>query len=400
MVSMGCSGSNDETANTNSTGSEDLAAKAERLAQRFIIADTHIDVPYRLNRNYEDVSKSTDSGDFDFPRAQQGGLNAPFMSIYVPASYEDGGAKQLADELIDMMETLARDNPTKFAIATTAADIERQFAEGKMSLLLGMENGSPIEGDLENLRHFHARGIRYITLAHSKDNHISDSSYDDQRTWGGLSPFGKQLVREMNRMGVMIDVSHLSDDATRHVFEVTQAPVLASHSSARKFTPEWERNMSEELIEALAENGGVLHINFGSSFISDSYRLKNSAQRDLVSAFIEDNNLERSDERVAEYRKKLREDDPIPFADVADVADHIDYVVELVGIDHVGIGSDYDGVGDSLPTGLKDVSEYPNLIRVLLERGYSDEDIEKLCSGNILRVMRTVEEVAAREGAS
>jgi len=376
--------------------SVDLQAKAEQLAQDTLIIDTHVDVPYRLEEEMEDISQRTEKGDFDFPRAQAGGLNAPFMSIYVPASYQkSGGAKEFADTLIDMVEGFTTQWPDKFAIATTPDDLAVHKAAGKISLPLGIENGAPVEDDLANLAHFHQRGIRYITLTHSENNQICDSSYAKERQWNGLSPFGKEVVAEMNRLGIMVDISHVSDDAFYQVLEVTRAPVIASHSSARHFTPGFERNMDDAMIQKLAENGGVIQINFGSSFLLGAAQQQGTDFWAAVGAYAEENGFERGSPELEEFQKQYWEGREKIFADVTDVADHIDHVVQLVGIDHVGLGSDFDGVGDSLPTGLKDVSQYPNLIRVLLERGYSDEDVTKILSGNLIRVWRAVEAVAA-----
>ena len=232
----------------------DNSSRAQQLAQQFIIVDTHIDVPYRLHKDWEDVTVATKRGEFDYPRARQGGLNAPFMSIYIPASYErTGGGYQLANQLIDNMEALVGRAPDKFAMAYTTADVEQQFGSAKISLALGMENGTPIEGKLENLKHFYDRGIRYITLAHSESNHISDSSYDLRRRWNGLSPFGKELVEAMNNIGMMIDISHVSDAAFYQTVELSKVPVIASHSSLRSYTPGFERNMDDDMIRALAK---------------------------------------------------------------------------------------------------------------------------------------------------
>ncbi len=260
-----------------------------------------------------------------------------------------------------------------------------------------MENGSPIEGDLANLRHFYDRGIRYITPAHSLSNHISDSSYDENRLWNGLSEFGVEAIREMNRLGIMIDVSHVSDDAFWQILETTSAPVIASHSSARHFTPGWERNMSDDMIVALAENGGVIQINFGSMFISEKSREYANARMEAGKAYL----LEHADLPESylfrEYPKIYAEEHgPLPYATLDDVLDHFDHVRDLVGVDYVGIGSDYDGVGDSLPVGLKDVSQYPNLVEGLLGRGYSEADIRKILGENLLRVWQAVEDQAEK----
>ncbi|MDH3217770.1 MAG: dipeptidase, partial [Candidatus Krumholzibacteria bacterium] len=357
--------------------------------------DTHIDVPYRLRKKEVDISRRTESGDFDYVRARDGGLDAAFMSIFTPAEYEgQGRSKELADSLIDMVEGFAVRWPDRFGVATSAAEVIELKSLGRFALLLGMENGSPIEGDLANLRYFHGRGVRYITLAHAKDNHLCDSSYDDSETWGGLSSFGRRVVREMNNLGIMIDVSHVSDETFYQVMRLSEAPVIASHSSCRQFTPGWQRNMSDDMIKLLAKNGGVIHINFGSVFISDECRRRFYAGKDKADEFARENGLDAKDKAVKEFRDHYFKEYPVGFADVTEVADHIDHVVGLVGVEHVGFGSDFDGVGDSLPTGLKDVSYYPSLVKELLVRGYSDSDLEKICSGNLLRVWREVERIA------
>jgi membrane dipeptidase len=375
------------------------ADRAREIAMNSIIIDTHIDVPYRIVDEWEDVTGPTEGGDYDYPRAVAGGLNAPFMSIYTPAGLEaEGSSKQRAEDLIEVVERIVATAPDKYAIALSPADVEAQFEQGLISLPMGMENGSPIEGDLANLRYFHERGIRYITLAHSLSNHLSDSSYDDNKAHGGLSEFGKTAVREMNRLGIMIDISHVSDDAFRDVLEITSVPVIASHSSARHFTPGWERNMSDDMIKALAENGGVIQINFGSSFISQAARDYGRMRSEAFDTFRESLEGEPSEEQLAEFRAQFEaENGPYPYATLDQVLDHFDRVVELTGsVDHVGIGSDYDGVGDSLPIGLKDVSTYPNLIEGLLDRGYSEQDVRKILGGNLLRVWREVEAAAER----
>lgn len=380
----------------------DASARAEILAHRFIILDGHVDVPFRVNAAVQQgggvppVHQHTEDGDFDYERARAGGLDAPFMSIYTPAELEvePGASKDFANGSIDFVVGLAQAHPDKFALAVNPAQVRENFQRGLISLAMGMENGAPIEGDLANLRHFHARGIRYITLTHSRDNHISDSSYDDRRTHGGLSPFGREVVAEMNRLGIMIDISHVSDDAFWQVIEQSAVPVIASHSSCRAFTPGFERNMSDEMIVALAERGGVIQINFGSGFLSAAYRAAEQEARAEIGKLLDEHRLDRHTPEgkaiIAEYRATH----PLPRVDVYMAADHIDHVIELVGVDHVGFGSDFDGVGDSLPEGLEDVSRYPNLIRVLLERGHSEDEIEKICAGNVLRVWQAVEDHA------
>ena len=372
-----------------------LKKRAYELAHTYIITDGHIDVPWRLNDGYEDLSVRTEGGDFDYIRAKEGGLDVPFMSIYVPSSYQEtGGAKEKADSLIDLVHRISNDHPDKFEVAYSPNDGDRIFSQGKIALPMGMENGAPIEDNLNNVAYFHKRGIRYITLTHARDNLICDSSYDTTNTWGGLSPFGRRVVAEMNRVGIMVDISHVTDAVINQVLDMAKAPVIASHSSCRKFTPGWQRNMGDPEIKRLKENGGVIQINYGSSFVTQASQDKRQANTDKVAAYAKKNGLEQGDEQLKVYAKKVSKDNPI-YADITEVIDHIDHVVKLAGIDHVGIGSDYDGVGDSLPYGLKDVSSYPNLIYHLLKRGYSDEDIAKICYKNVWRVWREVERVAA-----
>lgn len=364
LLSFSCQQSTDNAQDEE----QDLHKKAVVLAQTTIMVDGHVDIPYRLRNNPEDISVETENGHFDYVRGKKGGLNAPIMSIYIPADRENNGAKALADTLIDMVEELEATHPDKFAVATSPDEIEEQFAKGLISLPMGMENGAPIEGDLANVEYFYNRGIRYITLTHAKDNHICDSSYDTTRTWNGLSEFGETLVAEMNRVGIMVDISHVSDSAFYQVIKLTKVPVIASHSSCRHFTPGMERNMSDEMIKVLAENGGVIHINFGSFFLEEGWSEK-------------------------------READSTHVTTVKQVADHIDHTVNLVGIDHVGFGSDFDGVSN-LPVGLSDASMMPNLIEELLKRGYSDDDIRKICYQNTFRVWRAVENYAAGQKES
>lgn len=378
-----------------------LRTKANELARQFIITDGHVDLPYRLRvqnfrleREYLGIPVETDKGDFDYVRAKAGGLDAPFMSIFIPASREDNGAKALADSLIDMVVGITEAHPDKFALANSPAEVEANFKKGIVSLPLGMENGSPIERKLENVQYWHDRGICYITLTHSKDNHICDSSYDTTGTWNGLSPFGEQVVREMNRVGIMVDISHVSDSTFWQVMEMTDVPCIASHSSCRKFTPGFERNMNDNMIRCLAENNGVMQINFGSTFLDGNISKQMDEKRAELTQLLEEKGLSYDDEEAKPVIDKFQKENEVLMADVKTVADHIDHVVSLVGVDHVGFGSDYDGVGDTLPTGLKDVAQYPNLIYELLKRGYTASDIEKICYKNVWRVWNAVEDAA------
>lgn len=383
---------------------ESLFDKANRLAHENIIADGHVDLPYRMEQlglmakgEVLDVSKSALDGNFDLPRAKKGGLDAPFMSIYIPADFQviEGYAKKFADSLISMTKQIAATYPNQFAMAYSPDDVEANFKAGIISLPMGMENGAPVEGDISLVAYYQKAGIRYITLTHGTDNKISDSSYDTKATHGGLSDYGKEVVAEMNRVGIMVDISHVSDNAFWDVMEMTDVPAIASHSSARKFTPGFERNMNEEMIKKLAEKNGVIMINFGSSFLDGEYRARRAVYDEYLENWEASSGIDRNSENGKTFIENYTKEND-PWSNVQKVADHIDHVVELTGsTKHVGIGSDYDGVGDSLPTGLKDVSTFPNLIHELLKRGYSDEDITNICSGNILRVWRAVEAAAS-----
>lgn len=397
-----CTPEKEETIDYTQMSDEERLKAATEIAQSTIMVDGHVDLPYRmkvggftLQREILDVSVRTPDGNFDYPRSKEGGLDAPFMSIYIPAGNQKtpGASKALADSLILMTERLAATFPDKFAMAYSPAEIEANFSKGLISLPMGMENGAGIEDDLANVEYFHKRGIRYITLTHGTDNLIGDASYDTTGTHGGLSEFGKQVVAEMNRVGIMVDLSHVSDNTFRDALAITKVPVIASHSSVRKFTPGFERNMSDELIQAMAKNGGVMMINFGGTFIDSAYAAGATKVREHIVNWLAENNLSRRDSAAQAYIKEYSEKNN-PFPTVQRVADHIDHVKNLVGIDYVGLGSDFDGVGDSLPTGLKDVSMYPNLIAELLKRGYSKEDIEKICYKNVFRVWKAVEDYA------
>jgi membrane dipeptidase len=366
---------------------------AKELAQNCIIIDTHQDVPHRLQKKMEDISTRTPSGDFDYPRAKEGGLNAVFMAVYVPADYEeDGGAFAFANETIELVESFAKTWPDKFVMARSADDIQEQFGAGKISIAMGIENGAPIEGDLANLKYFYDRGIRYVTPVHSKSNHVCDSSFDNERKWHGLSPFGKEVVCEMNRLGMIVDVSHVSDDTFYQIMELSEAPVVATHSACRHFTPGCERNMSDEMIKLLAQKRGVIQMNFGSMFVNKRVNKEFEKRRKHVLEYTESHHL--TGEEKQKYVDEYSKENPLSRADISDVVKNIDHVVQLVGIEHVGLGSDYDGVGDNLPDGLKDVSCYPNLIDELLKKDYTEQDIKKVCSENFLRVWSEVETIA------
>ena len=343
---------------------------ADKLSHKYIITDGHVDLPYRLKiknfrleRQYMDIRISTTEGDFDYERAKKGGLSAPFMSIYIPSSYQQtGGAKELADSLIKMVVGIAEAHPDKFSVARTPKEVEANFKRGIISFPMGMENGAPIL-KLTDVAYFRKQGISYITLTHGKDNLICDSSYDSTFTNKGLSKYGEEVVKEMNRVGIMVDVSHISDDAFYQVMAISTKPVIASHSSCRFFTPTFKRNMSDDMIKLLAKKGGVIQINFGSNFLNETYRKQTEVLQKQFAEILKGKNLTMKDSAAKPLLKAFQAKNPILFADVETVANHIDHVVALTGsTQNIGLGSDFDGVGDSLPTGLKDVSQYPNLV--------------------------------------
>ncbi len=378
-----------------------LRKLANELAQQYQIVDGHVDLPYRLSiknfrptKEFTGIPVESKEGDFDYVRAKKGGLAAPFMSIYIPVSYQKGGAKKYADELIDMVNSIIKANPTKFASGLSADQVNNNFKKGLISLPMGMENGAPVENDLANVAYFHQRGIRYITLAHSEDNQICDAAYAKTRTWKGLSPFGRQVVNEMNRVGIMVDVSHITDSSFWQVIRMTKAPVIASHSSCRYFTPGFERNMGDDMITALKANGGIIMINFGSDFLDGSIQKKNNESRNELEELLKSQNLTPRDSAAKPIIRAFELSHPSLYSDVSRVVDHIEHVIKLAGIDHVGFGSDFVGGGGSLPVGLKDVSDFPNIIYELLRRGHDETEIAKICSKNILRVWKEVEQVS------
>jgi len=379
---------------TAASGQATDAARA--LAQDALIVDTHIDAPGVLVSSWADLGEAAPDREFDYPRAREGGLDVAFMSIYTSARQDESGtAWQAANAQIDAIEALVARHPERFAIVTSPGDVERLREGGRVLLPLGMENGGPIGDDLAQLAFFHKRGIRYITLAHSGNNRIADSSYTVEKRWNGLSPFGREVIAEMNRLGIMVDVSHISDEATRQAVELSRVPVIASHSALRHFTPGFERNLSDELARLIAAKGGVVQIPFGTAFVNPT------AAANTRDWFRESLAFDRRNaERVAAgeppldrkaFEAQWAEDHPKVEAPISDVLDQIDYAVKLVGIDHVGIGSDFDGVDGELPEGLRTVADFPNLVAGLQARGYSDGDIRRILGGNLMRVWAEIE---------
>jgi membrane dipeptidase len=382
---------------------EQLRAYADELAHKFIIADSHVDFPERLKENKIVLTEETKSivmsdvgGEFDYERSIKGGLNAPFMSVYIPSSYQkqNDSGKAFADSLISNVKAMVSLFPDKFALANTPSEVETNFKAGKISLPMGMENGAPIGNELSNVKYFYDQGIRYITLTHSKDNQICDSSGDTTRTWNGLSPFGREVVAEMNRVGIMVDISHVDDSTFYQVMKLTKVPCIASHSSCRAFAPTVRRDMTDDMIKKLGENGGVMMINYYNAFIDSAVVNRNKINREKLIALLAEKGISMTDEQAMPIIDQFKKENPSLKSDINMVANHIDHVVKLAGIDHVGIGSDFDGVEGDLPTGLEDVSSYPNLIYTLLKRGYTEEDIAKICYKNLWRVWSKVEQVA------
>lgn len=375
----------------------ELRQKANEIAHKYVIVDGHVDLPYRLKikhfrleKQFTGIPLKSAEGDFDFERAQKGGLSSPMMSIYIPSKFDktDEGFL-LADSLINMVNWIADQNPTHFQVARNPSEILAIKNAGKIALPMGMENGSPMK-KLEDIKYFKNKGISYVTLTHAKDNHICDSSYDTTKTWRGLSEYGEKFVLELAKNGVMIDVSHVSDDTFYDVVKLAPVPIIASHSSARHFTPDFQRNMSDDMIVEMGKKNGVIMVNFGSTFLDEGVAKKRKENQAKIDKILKEKGIKEEDEAAKTVIADFLKTSPNAFADVEMVADHIDRIVKLSSINQVGFGSDFDGVGDSLPTGLKDVADYPNLLYVLLKRGYSEADLAKMCSANVFRVWNEV----------
>jgi len=368
-----------------------LDKQAKELAQQILILDSHIDVPYRLVEEYEDISTRTEKGHFDYTRAISGGLNVAFFAIYVPPSLQvKGGAKASADHQIEMVLDIIEKKPEKFKQLFSPQDLTDKIYPKMVSIALGIENGAALEGNLENLSYFHNKGIRYITLTHAKNNQICDSSYDPERKWNGLSPFGVEVVQEMNRLGIMIDISHVSDETFYQVLERSQAPVIASHSAVRHFTPGFERNLDDEMIKMMAQKRGVIQVPFGSYFIHPELNRVAEEVQKSIDTYLVEHHLAEDDSLAQTFINEIQSRNQVDQGNIDLLINQIDYIVNLVGIDFVGLGSDFDGIS-KVPRGLEDVSAYPNIIKELLKKGYSQSDIQKICGENFLRVWREVE---------
>ena len=372
-------------------------AQVARITREAILIDTHNDVPSSTIDGY-DIATPSKGAQTDLPR-MKGFLGAEFFSVFVAASYVDGNRS--ANRALEMIDTVRTDivaaHPNDFLFATTAGDIVRAHKQHKIAALMGLEGGHAIEDSLRILRDYYALGIRYMTLTHFNTNHWADSQgdIDDPKVphHNGLTPFGKDVVREMNRLGMMVDISHTADKTFYDALEVSSAPIIASHSSCRALSSH-TRNMTDEMIRALAAKGGVIQISFGCDFLSqryfDRYKGIRASLEDQYAAAMKLTDPAARTAALAALRAQLA---AIPPATLADVVAHIDHAVKVGGIDHVGIGTDFDGVG-CVPPDLDSYAKFPALTRALLEKGYSAADIKKIYGENLLRVLRAVEQRA------
>lgn len=370
-----------------------------RVHRSTLLIDTHNDVPWRVVDGF-DIGQPSTEWHTDLPRLKAGGVGALFFAAYVSSDYVKGNRS--AHRALEVIDAIRHDivgrYPDDFALATTADEIEQAHRDGKIAALIGIEGGHAIEDDLHLLGAFYDLGVRYMTLTHSNTNDWADSSGDAAdasiQHHDGLTAFGKDVVREMNRLGMMVDISHVADATFWDALEVSSAPIFASHSSCRALTNQ-PRNMTDEMIVALAEKGGVVQINFNCGFVSDRFRAVQEAETPRLEARFRQETQGKSlseAQRDSTY-SRLRMEMGLTRATLDELVDHIDHVRDIAGIDAVGIGSDFNGV-TCTPEGLDDVSQFPNLTRALLERGYSAEDIRKIYGGNLLRVMRAVEAAA------
>ncbi len=373
---------------------EKLWQRALKLHRSAIVIDTHNDITTMMvNDDYDIGQSSVGKYHTDLARMKEGGLTAEFFSVYVDRVYaEKGGAARRAMDQIDWVYRSVERYPQQLLFATTAADIRRAKKEGKVAALMGIEGGHAIENSLFALRDFYRLGVRYMTLTHNNANDWADSNREAKHN--GLTDFGREVVREMNRIGMLVDVSHVADKTMSDVLDISTAPIIASHSSARALANH-PRNVPDDLLKRIAQNGGVVMINFYPAFISDEYLAADRArderlkpQRDALQAQYKDDQ-----KRLAEELKKLDDANPLPVVPLSVLIDHIDHVAKVAGVDHVGIGSDFDGV-PSLPAGMEDIAQLPKITYELLRRGYSERDVRKVLGENFLRVMTEVERVA------
>jgi len=373
-----------------------VSARAKQLHERAIVIDSHDDTTQRLlfDNNFNIAARHND-GNIDIPRMREGGLDALFFSIWVPSQITGPPAVKRALDLIDRVHQAVRAHPADFMLATTAADVRRAAAEHKIAALMGMEGGHIIDDDLGLLRMYAALGVRYLTLTHFLNNNWADSA-TDKPAHNGLTPFGKDVVRELNRLGMMVDISHVSDKTFYDALEVTRAPVIASHSSCRAICNH-SRNMTDNMLRALAKNGGVVMINYNAGFLSEEFRVASEkksgnivAAMDAMSKKCGGNEACTTMEGERLNHEAMARGE-LPNVGWEKIIEHIDHAVKIAGVDHVGLGSDFDGA--TMPIGMEDASKLPRITDALLKKGYSDGDVEKILGGNILRVMEQVEKL-------
>lgn len=374
---------------------ERLWEKALKLHNRAIVIDGHNDVTSPMvDEGYDLGTPSVGKYHTDIQRLRQGGMTAQFFAIYVGANYaKEGGSARRALDLIDVVYRAAERHPNDLMMATSVADIRRAKKEKKIAALMGIEGGHAIENSLMALRDFYRLGVRYMTLTWNNTNDWADAGRDVARH-NGLSEFGKEVVREMNRLGMLVDVSHVSDKTMSDALDLSSAPVIASHSSARALA-QHPRNIPDELLRRIAKNGGVVMVNFYPAFIDqkviNAEKVRTERLRPQLDALREQFKDDAS--RLAEEETKLYATDPLPATPLSLLIDHIDHIARVAGVDHVGLGSDFDGI-PSVPQGMEDVSKLPNITYELLRRGYSEKDIRKILGENLLRAFGEAERVA------
>ena len=380
------------------TRDERLWQRALQIHRRAIVIDTHNDVTTPMTNDDFDLSGEPPTPyRTNIPRMKQGGLTAEFFSLYVKPWYvEHGGSARRTLDMIDSVYRAVERNPQSLMIATSVADIRRAKRQGKIAALMGIEGGHAIEDSLATLREFYRLGVRYMTLTWNNTNNWADAGRGEKKHHG-LSDFGKDVVREMNRLGMLVDVSHVSDETMSDALDVSKAPIIASHSSARALS-DVPRNIPDDLLRRIAKNGGVVQVNFYSVFVDAKTVAPQSAERDArlkAQQAAIDEKYKDDPERRAEESDKLEAANPLPPLPISKLIDHIDHIVKIAGIDHVGIGADFDGAND-MPEGAQDVSMLPNITYELLKRGYTERDIRKILGENLLRVMAQAERVASK----
>ncbi len=371
--------------------------RASDLHRRALVLDTHADTTQQMIYEAFDLEARASQGHVDIPRMREGGLDAVFFSIWMPGTLSGPDVVKRSLRQIDAVREQVRRHPQDLLLATTAADVRKAQQQGKIAALMGMEGGHMIDDDLGVLRMYAELGVRYLTLTHFQNNHWADSSTDSPEH-NGLTDFGKDVVRELNRLGVMVDISHVADKTFYDALEISKAPLMASHSSCRSIS-DHPRNMSDDMIRALASKGGVIQINYEITFLSQEARDAKAAQGKRVEKIDQELRTLCGENTACEMREGEKRDreamerGDLPQVSWQKIIEHIDHVVKLVGPDHVGLGSDFDGA--SMPLGMDDVSKLPRLTEALLAKGYREEDIEKILGGNLLRVMEATERVKA-----